>query len=760
MLKKNKLLTGVVFPLMSIAMVAEPALAAANAGAIHYTSSQTTDAASAPVLLAQADPNAEELLKKRQQEQPKEEPKAEQPQRQQEEAPRPRREAAPEQAPEQQRPRREAAPEAAPEQQQRPRREAAPEAAPEQQQRPRREAAPEAAPEPQQPRPRREAQPDAAPAQAQPEQQQERPRRPRDQQPAAEGETRPERPRRDSKPDAAPDQAQPEQQQERPRRQQGDQQPAAEGEQKPRPEGERPRPGQEPAPAAGEANPEKPAVPGKKPAAPEPDAKNAPVPAEPPTPGQPPKPREQPNPAPGQQPSEQPRPPRGQNGEPAPMPNAPTPAPQDGRTTGQAPAGEPVPDQVAVPQQEAPPSTKEQLDKARAVAKDPSKSADTVILPVDKGAAVLDSDKEAERTGNQQSREQRRQEREQVQDYKVPTSDAEAQAAARGNNPPPQINIQAITNIQGERINRRPDYDRPDGVREWQPRDMPRGGPRDRDMGDRVFLQFGDRVVVRGNDDDRFVRDGAKPYYERLPDDRYRETIERPDGTQVVTVRNRYGDIIQRSRIDNRGREYVLFYAPELVDEPDREYVYRDPGLDLPPMRLRIPVQDYIIDTSSDPDRDYYRFLEQPPVEPVERVYTMDEVRYSARIRDKVRRIDLDTITFATGSAEIPMSQAQSLRKVADAINKVLKNNPAETFLIEGHTDAVGSDESNLVLSDERAASVANVMTDVYGIPPENLTTQGYGERFLKVQTLGPAQENRRVTIRRITSLVKPIAQK
>lgn len=742
MLKKNKLLTGVVFPLMSIAMVAEPALAASNMGSTQYSSQQNATASSnAPILLAQAEPSAEELLKKRQQEeQPKEEPKAEQPKAAQEEAPRPRREAAPEAAPEPQRPRREAQPDAEP-------------------QRPRREAAPEAAPDAQPPRPRREAQPDAAPAEAQPEQQQERPRRPRDQQPAAEGETRPERPRRDAKPDAAPAEAQSEQQQERPRRTQGEQQPGAEQE-RPRRDGETRRPAAETAPAAGQENPEKPAVPGKKPAAPEPDAKIAPVPTEPTTPGRSPRPAEQPNPAPGQQPSEQPRPPRGQDGQPAPVPTAPTPAPQDGATTGQAPAGEPVPDQVATPQQEAPASTPEQLDKARAVAKDPSKSADTVILPVDKGAAVLDSDKEAERSGNQQSREQRRQEREAVRDFKVPTSDAEAQAAARGDKAAPQINIQAITNIQGERINRRPDYDRPDGVREWQPRDMPRGGPRDRDMGGRVFLQFGDRVVVRGNDDDRFIRDGAKPYYERLPDDRYRETVERSDGTQVVTVRNRYGDVIQRSRIDRRGREYVLFYAPELVDQPDREYVYRDPGLDLPPMRLRIPVEDYIIDTSTDPDRDYYRFLEQPPVEPVERVYTLDEVRYSARIRDKVRRIDLDTITFATASAEIPMSQAQSLRKVADAINKVLENNPAETFLIEGHTDAVGNDESNLVLSDERAASVANVLTDVYGIPPENLTTQGYGERFLKVQTLGASQENRRVTIRRITSLVKPVAQK
>ena len=756
MLKKNKLLTGVVFPLMSIAIAVDPAFAASVAG----TSQMERAAISSNVLMAQAEPSAEELLKKQRKEpEPQaEQPKAEQPkaEQRQEEAPRPRKEAAPEAAPEPQK-----------EPQQRPRREAAPEAAPEQQQRPRREAAPEAAPEPQkepqQPRPRRDAKPDAAPAEANPEQQPEKPRRPqRDQRPAAEGEQRPARPpRTEAQPDAAPAEAKPEQQPETPRRPQRDQKPAAAEEAQP------PARAQDKQPAAGEPAPEKPAaVPEKKPAAPEPDPNKAPVPTEAPAPGKPPAPKEQPNPAPGQQPSEQQRPPRGQSGEQQPaVPNAPTPAPQDGKATGQAPAGEPVPDQIAAPQQEAAPSTKEQLDKARAVAKDPSKSADTVILPVDKGAAVLDSDKEAERSGNQQSRDQRRQEREAVKDFKVPTSDAEAQAAPRGQAPAPQINIQAITTIQGERIDRRPEYERPEGVREWQPRDFPRGDNRnrdgrDREPGDRIFLQFGDRVVVRGDDNDRFIRDGAEPYYERLPEGRVRETIERRDGTQVVTIRNRYGDVIQRSRIDDRGREYVLFYAPELVDEPDREYVYRDPGLDLPPMRLRIPVRDYIIDTSSDPDRDYYRFLEQPPVEPVERVYSLDEVRYSARIRDKVRRIDLDTITFATGSAEIPMSQAQSLRKVADAMNKVLKNNPAETFLIEGHTDAVGSDESNLVLSDERAASVANVLTDVYGIPPENFATQGYGERFLKVQTLSAAQENRRVTIRRVTPLVKPVAQR
>ncbi|MDZ7926115.1 MAG: OmpA family protein [Agrobacterium sp.] len=724
MLKKNTLLTGVVFPLMSLAIAVEPA-AAGYAGAAR-TQTQMPQS-QAPVILAQAqpqaeEPNPEELLRKQRQQAEEAQPKPEPEPKKQEQAPEPQRE----------QPKAEAAPaEPRPE----PKREPQPEPKREPQPEPKREVQPEPAPAEQPParKQRPQPEPEAAPA-------------PAEQQPAA----RPRKPEPAKEPAAEKPAARPE----------NTEQPA-----KPREPAPEKKPVEEKAPAAVPApepksEPVEKAVPEKKPAAPEPAAKEAPVPKEAPTPARPPAPEAQPNPAPGQQPSEKP-PVEGQGQgktEPAaPLPGTP-PAPPSGATTGQAPAGEPVPNQVAVPQTEAPPTTKQELDKAKAIAKDPSKTADTVILPVDKGAAVLDSDKEVERSGNSQAREQRRREREQAGDVKVPTSDAEAQraGAAEGKAPPLPVKMEAITAQQGERVDRRPQYDRPEGAREWQPRE---GGRRDQDRDAPIILQFGDRVVVRGDDNQRFIRDGGEPYYERLPGGRVRETVERRDGTQVVTIRNRYGDVIQRSRIDDRGREYVLFYAQELMDEPDREYVYRDPGLDLPPMRLRIPVRDYIIDTSSDPDRDYYRFLEQPPVEPVERVYSLDEVRYSARIRDKVRRIDLDTITFATGSADIPMAQARSLRKVADAINKALAKNPAETFLIEGHTDAIGSDESNLVLSDERAASVANVLTDVYGIPPENLATQGYGERYLKVQTLGPEQQNRRVTIRRVTPLVRPVAQ-
>ena len=113
---------------------------------------------------------------------------------------------------------------------------------------------------------------------------------------------------------------------------------------------------------------------------------------------------------------------------------------------------------------------------------------------------------------------------------------------------------------------------------------------------------------------------------------------------------------------------------------------------------------------------------------------------------------------LAQEASAVSADDVEDLRKVADALNEVLQKDPSETFLIEGHTDAVGSDQSNLVLSDQRAESVANVLSDVYGIPPENMATQGYGERYLKVNTAGPNQENRRVTIRRVTPLVRPVA--
>jgi outer membrane protein OmpA-like peptidoglycan-associated protein len=382
------------------------------------------------------------------------------------------------------------------------------------------------------------------------------------------------------------------------------------------------------------------------------------------------------------------------------------------------------------------------IAEREAIARDPSKSRDTVVLPVERGAAVLDSDKEADNRRGASGEELRRQRAEErrKRDVRVPRSDADAQVDERGNRRKAERMNSALRE-RGERLRERPGYRDIEGVRVQ------------RRLDNRVVINVDNRIIVRHDEGRRIARRAKDNFYEGLPNGRTRHVIVYPNGDRVVTIRNRFGDIVQRSRFV-RNREYVLFYAPG-IDRP--RPVFIDPAPRLPPLRLTIPVSDYIIDTSSDQDRNYYEFLDQPPVEPVERVYSLDEVKYSARIRDKMRRIDLDTITFDTGSAEISMDQATSMRKVADAINKMLDEDPSESFLIEGHTDAVGSDESNLILSDERAESVANVLTDVFDIPAENLVTQGYGEQFLKVDTDESEQLNRRVTIRRVTPLVKPV---
>ncbi|MBY5519393.1 OmpA family protein [Rhizobium leguminosarum] len=716
--KKSSLFASAAFPLLSLSLALQPAsaMAAARGAATETAAVRQIEQGSFEV--AQDAPSEEELLKKKRKqkeeapaeqapaaEQPKEAP-AEKPKAERKEAPAPEPKAEPE-PPKAEAPREEPAPESKP--QRKAKQAAQPEAEPQQ------EEQPVTQEKPRKPKKQetQQAEPEAQPA---PEQQ-----------PAAK-ETQPET-----------KQAQPEAKPEGGKREKG--QDKAQGRDKGKTKTETAAP-EAVSPAEEQAKPE--VKPEAKPA--------AEAPAKKPTKGEAAAPTEKPTEdkaaAPEAAPAETPK--DGTAAKPAAK-----------QPTGEQPAGgqptapttdtaQPLPDasggqqaEQAIPAPEK--ASPEELERRKKIAADPAKSSETVVLPVENGAAVLDSDKDADRSKGREGRRDRDRQRADSQEVKVPTSDADAQAATGGKAPAP-VKLEAVTREKGRKLDERPRFVRPDGARFD-----------DRGDDSRVIIQYDNRTIVRGDDDRRFLRDGERPSYEELSGDRYRETITRPEGYRIVTIRNRYGDIIQRSRVDARGRENVLYYSQDLYDDPDRDY-FEDPGADLPPMRLRVPLSDYIIDTRSDPNRDYYEFLSEPPVEPVERVYSLDEVKYSARIRDKVRRIDLDTITFATGSADIPMTQARTLRKVADAISQVLEKDPSETFLIEGHTDAVGSDQSNLILSDQRAESVANVLSDVYGIAPENLATQGYGENYLKVNTSAPEQENRRVTIRRVTALVRPVA--
>ena len=137
-----------------------------------------------------------------------------------------------------------------------------------------------------------------------------------------------------------------------------------------------------------------------------------------------------------------------------------------------------------------------------------------------------------------------------------------------------------MTEEKGKRVERAPD----ENIRD---RRRPKGVDVLKEIGDRVIIQFNNQTIVESNDGPRMNRGAKDVYYEDLPRGRTRETVVRDNGIQIVTIRNRNGDVIQRSRITPDGREYVLSYVDEQHYEDDDDW--RDPGDDLPPMRLTIP---------------------------------------------------------------------------------------------------------------------------------------------------------------------------
>ena len=153
-------------------------------------------------------------------------------------------------------------------------------------------------------------------------------------------------------------------------------------------------------------------------------------------------------------------------------------------------------------------------------------------------------------------------------------------------------------------------------------------------------------------------------------------------------------------------------------------------------------------------EQDLYEALTAPPLERLDRGYSLEEIRQSYDLRERMRSVDLDTINFEFGSWEVAPEYYDTLEQLAEVINRILRENPEEVFLIEAHSDAVGSEMDNLSLSDRRAEAVAIILTDAFGVPAENLVTQGYGEQFLKIPTELPERENRRVSVRPIKPLM------
>lgn len=272
--------------------------------------------------------------------------------------------------------------------------------------------------------------------------------------------------------------------------------------------------------------------------------------------------------------------------------------------------------------------------------------------------------------------------------------------------------------------------------------------------GDRVVSNTGDRVVVEGDrgftvykDDDALLRQpDARMRTETFSDGSTRTILDRIDGSQVETIRDSRGRVLRRAAIYPDGTQYELF-----------DDLQPTPVVDVRQLQARRPAPRSL--SVADTDLAALRMaLRDDMTFDAGRTFSLRQIREIEQVRSLVPAIELDTVNFATGSAAIPAAQARSLVRLGILIEELLFENPREIFLIEGHTDAVGSASFNLALSDRRAESVALALTEAFRIPPENLIVQGYGESFLKVQTQESEVRNRRATVRRITPLLRQIA--
>jgi outer membrane protein OmpA-like peptidoglycan-associated protein len=101
-------------------------------------------------------------------------------------------------------------------------------------------------------------------------------------------------------------------------------------------------------------------------------------------------------------------------------------------------------------------------------------------------------------------------------------------------------------------------------------------------------------------------------------------------------------------------------------------------------------------------------------------------------------------VLFGPGSASLDRDGRGTLDRVAEVINDYRKT----AVVVQGHTDSVGSEESNQDLSVQRARAVENYLTN-RGVDPGRMTALGFGESAPMASNSSAygRQRNRRVDV-------------
>jgi len=126
------------------------------------------------------------------------------------------------------------------------------------------------------------------------------------------------------------------------------------------------------------------------------------------------------------------------------------------------------------------------------------------------------------------------------------------------------------------------------------------------------------------------------------------------------------------------------------------------------------------------------------------RSLSLGEREQIAEIAATKPKVDLE-IQFDYNSANISKTSIGAVQELGKALsNPGLKGS---TFVVAGHTDAIGSEPYNLDLSERRADTIKTYLVEKYGIAGKDLVTVGYGKTKLKDVANPTAPINRRVQV-------------
>jgi outer membrane protein OmpA-like peptidoglycan-associated protein len=126
------------------------------------------------------------------------------------------------------------------------------------------------------------------------------------------------------------------------------------------------------------------------------------------------------------------------------------------------------------------------------------------------------------------------------------------------------------------------------------------------------------------------------------------------------------------------------------------------------------------------------------------RSLSLGEREEIAQIAATKPKIDLE-IQFDYNSAAISRASMPSVQALGQALSdSKLKGS---TFVVAGHTDAIGSDAFNQDLSERRADTIKRYLVEKYNISNGDLITVGYGKTKLKNAQNPTDPINRRVQV-------------